>query len=59
MLYLGSQDRETAEFIGCKAYKTPEAILCMPHDKAILMTSGEKAVMVNKIKPYSTVSQAV
>lgn len=59
LLYLGSQDIETADFIGCKAYKTPETILCMPHDKAILMTNGEKAVMVNKIKPYSTVDQAV
>lgn len=59
LLYLGSQDMQTAEFIGCKAYKTPEAILCMPHDKAILMTNGEKAVMVDKIKPYSTVAQAV
>ncbi len=58
LLYLGSQDQQTAEFIGCKAYKTPESILCMPHDKAMLITNGEKAVMVDKIKPYSTVSKA-
>ncbi len=55
LLYLGSQDDQTADFIAHKAYKTPETILCMPHDKAILMTNGEKAVMVDKIKPYSTV----
>lgn len=54
LIYLGSQDIETAQFIGCKAYKTPEAILCMPRDKAMLLTNGERAVLVNKIKPYST-----
>ncbi len=54
LIYLGSQDLETAQFIGCRAYKTPESVLCMPRDKAILMTNGEKAVLVDKIKPYST-----
>lgn len=54
LIYLGSQDLETAQFIGCRAYKTPESVLCMPRDKAILMTNGEKAVFVDKIKPYST-----
>lgn len=54
LIYLGSQDIETAQFIGCKAYKTPETILCMPRDKAMLLTNGERAVLVNKIKPYST-----
>ncbi|MGN0599717.1 MAG: VirD4-like conjugal transfer protein, CD1115 family [Oscillospiraceae bacterium] len=54
LIYLGSQDMETAQFIGCRAYKTPESVLCMPRDKAILMTNGGKAVLVDKIKPYST-----
>lgn len=53
ILYLGSQDIGTAEFIGYKAYKTPETILCMPRTNAMLMTNGEKAVTVKKIKPYS------
>ena len=57
LLYLGSQDQSTAEFIGCRAYKTPEAVLCMPRSSAILMTSGEKARVVEKIKPYSTVEK--
>ena len=56
VLYLGSQDRDTAEFIGCRAYKTPESVLCMPRQNAILLTSGKKAQIVNKIIPYSTVS---
>lgn len=58
LIYLGSQDLETAQFIGCRAYKTPESVLCMPRDKAILMTNGAKAVLVDKIKPYSTMQNA-
>jgi len=56
LLYLGSQDQETAQFIGTRAYKTPESVLCMPRDKAILMTNGEKAKEVIKIRPYSSVA---
>lgn len=54
LLYLGSQDQQTAEFIGCRAYKTPEAILCMSRSKAYLLTNGEKAQLVDKVSPYST-----
>lgn len=54
LLYLGCQDQSTAEFIGCRAYKTPETVLCMPRDKAYLLTSGQKAQLVDKFKPYST-----
>lgn len=54
LLYLGCQDQKTAEFIGCRACKTPETILCKPTDKAYLLTNGEKARLVDKIKPYST-----
>lgn len=54
LLYLGSQDLETANFIGYRAYKTPETILCLPRDQAVLLTNGEKAVFVRKIRPYST-----
>lgn len=54
LIYLGSQDQKTAEFIGCRAYKTPETILCKPREKLYLLTNGEKAKLVDKIKPYST-----
>lgn len=54
LLYLGTQDIKTAEFIGYRAFKNPEKVFCMPNNKAILITKGEKAVEVNKIKPYST-----
>lgn len=57
LLYLGCQDQKTAEFIGCRAYKTPETILCKPTDKAYLLTNGEKARLVDKIKPYSTLGE--
>lgn len=53
LLYLGGQDMETAEFIGSRAFKTPETIMNMPRNKAYLLTSGEKAQLVDKIKPYS------
>ncbi len=54
LLYLGSQNLETAEFIGTRALKTPENILCMPKESAYLLEKGKKAVMVKKIRPYST-----
>ena len=55
-LYLGNQDMNTACYIAARAGKTPEAILSKPRDKAILITSGEKARLVDKIIPYSTVT---
>lgn len=57
LLYLGCQDQKTAEFIGCRAYKTPEAILCKPVDKAYLLTNGERARLVDKVKLYSTLKE--
>lgn len=54
LLFLGSQDLDTASYIGCRANKTPESILSLPRDQAVLMTNGEKAVFVDKIRPYST-----
>ena len=56
LLYLGCQDMETAEFIGCRAFKPADSVLCLPRDKAILIRNGSKAVTVDKIKPYSTLS---
>lgn len=56
ILYLGSQDLETANYIAARAAKTPEAVLSMPRDKAYLITSGEKARLVDKVAPYSSVA---
>lgn len=57
LLYLGCQDQRTAEFIGCRAYKTPETVLCKPREKAYLLTNGEKARLVDKVRPYSTMPE--
>ncbi|MCM1480134.1 MAG: type IV secretory system conjugative DNA transfer family protein, partial [Muribaculaceae bacterium] len=54
IIYLGSQDLETANFIGNRIFKTPDEVLCIPRDKAVVITTGEKAVIADKIKPYST-----
>lgn len=55
LLYLGSQDIDTANFIACRVCRTPETVMCMPRDKAVLITSGERARFVDKVKPYSTI----
>ena len=54
ILYLGTQNLETAEFIGTRAFRTPEKILCMPGDSAYLLEKGKQAELVKKITPYST-----
>ncbi len=55
VLYMGSQNMETAEFVGTRAYKTPEKILCMPQGYEYILTKGEEARLVKKVVPYSTV----
>lgn len=57
ILYLGSQDIDTANYIATRAGRTPETILSMPRTKAYLITSGEKARLVDKIAPYSTIAK--
>ncbi len=54
LLFLGSQDLSTAQYIASRAEKTPETVLSMPRTKAYLIRSGEKARLVDKISPYST-----
>ena len=58
ILYMGSQDLDTADFISSRAYKTPETILTMPRDTMCLLTAGEKAIFTKKIAPYSTLKQS-
>ena len=54
VLYLGSQDISTADFIASHASRTREAVLTMPRDMMYLLTSGEKARLLERVKPYST-----
>ncbi len=56
MLYMSGQDVDTIKFIAERAHKTPENIQIMPRNKAYFMENGAKARLVDKIVPYSTVS---
>lgn len=55
LLYLGSQDINTASYVGYRLGKLPETVLALPRNKAVLITGGEKGKIVRKIVPYSTV----
>ena len=57
ILFLGGQDKDTAEYIAYRAMKTPETILMMPRDSMYLIRSGEQARLVKKIAPYSTLEK--
>jgi type IV secretory pathway TraG/TraD family ATPase VirD4 len=54
ILYLAANDVGTANYVAKRAFKTTDNILTMPRDKAYVLFSGEKALLANKIKPYST-----
>ena len=54
IIYLGCQDLDTAHYIGNRIFKSPDSVLCTPRDSVILITNGEKAKTVQKIRPYST-----
>lgn len=54
ILYMGTQDLETADFIASHARMTPETILCLPTNQLVLIARGQKARIVEKIRPYST-----
>ncbi len=56
-LYFGSQDMDTVNYVASRCYKTPESVMCMPRNKAYLITNGRKACYVDKITPYSTVGK--
>lgn len=57
ILFLGGgHDLETAQFIANHANMTPTSVLSIPRDKAILITSGEKSKIVDKIKPTDAVT---
>lgn len=59
IIYMGSQDVDSASFVGSRAQRTPETILTMPRDRLCLLTSGEKARFVDKIVPYSTLIESI
>ena len=53
IVYLGSNDVISAEFIGTRAGKVPEEILALDRTKEYLIEGGKKAMLVDKVPPYS------
>lgn len=53
ILYLGGHDPGTAEYISSYANMPLEKILCMPVGKACLISRGSRAVIGDRIRPYS------
>ena len=53
IVYLGSNDIGSAEFIGTRAGKVPEEILAMDRTKEYLIEGGKKGMLVDKVPPYS------
>ncbi|MBQ6967461.1 MAG: type IV secretory system conjugative DNA transfer family protein [Lachnospiraceae bacterium] len=53
LIYMGCNDLETAIFIGTRAGKVPEEILSLDRAKEYFIESGKKAILVDKIPPYS------
>ncbi len=56
ILYLGSNDMESAELIAQHINQTPHSILSLPADKEILIMEGNKPMIVNKITPQNPMS---
>jgi len=57
LLYLGSQDVKTAEYVAYKALCAPEEVMCMRRDKVYILTNSERAKLADKIIPYSTLPE--
>jgi type IV secretion system protein VirD4 len=53
IIYLGSNDLGSAEFIGTRAKKTPEMVLAMDRTKEYVLEGGKPAILIDKIPPYS------
>ncbi|MBO4903089.1 MAG: type IV secretory system conjugative DNA transfer family protein [Lachnospiraceae bacterium] len=53
IIYLGSNDLSSAQFIGTRALKTPEMVLCMDRDKEYVLEAGKPVSLVKKIPAYS------
>lgn len=53
IVYLGSNDLDSAQFIGTRAKKTPEMILAMDRTREYILEGGKPAILIDKIPPYS------
>ena len=50
---MGSNDLGAAVYIGTRAGKVPEEILSMDRTKEYFIEGGKKALLVDKVPPYS------
>lgn len=54
LLYMGGNDLDTLAYMACRVNKPAAKVGLKPRDKMYLLTTGEPAVLVDKIPPYST-----
>jgi len=59
IVFLGSNDLKSAQFIGTRAGRTPESILVMDRSKEYILEGGRPAVLVDKIPSYSYSENAI
>ena len=53
IVLFNTNNKETAEMVATRAFKTPESIYTLDTSKEYYIESGKKAEIVDKIKPYS------
>ncbi len=53
IVYMASNDLSTAQFIGTRAQKTPETILCMSREMEYILEAGKPVSLIPKIPAYS------
>lgn len=54
LLYMGGNDIETLAYMAHRVNKPASRVALKPRDKMYLLTTGEPALLVDKIPPYST-----
>ncbi len=53
MLFLGTEDSETRDYIAVRANKLPSTISNLPDDKAWYFASGQKPVLIKKVPLFA------
>lgn len=53
IVYLNSTDLSSVEYMANRTQRTQESIMLMDRKKEYVITSGEKAILIDKNPPYS------
>lgn len=56
IVYMNSNDLDSVEYVSNRANRTKESVLNMERTKQFVLTSGEKALLIDKHPPYTSVS---